>query len=446
MPVDSVADLAESLRRGRLLDAAQLDELTRQLLPRFPDPKAMARDLVKRGWLTPYQVNQIFQGRADDLLLGSYVVLERLGEGGMGQVFKARNWKMGGVVAVKVIRKDRLCKEVAVRRFEREIAIAAQLDHPNIVRALDADRAGDAHFLVMEYVEGTNLSQLVKERGPLPAPLACDFIRQAALALQHAHEKGLVHRDIKPANLLLAQAPGLRCAGLVKVLDMGLARLLESATGEAFETLTREGAIMGSLDYLAPEQAANSHAADIRADLYGLGCTLYYLLTGEAPFPGRNPLEKLLRHRNDPPRLDEKRPELPPAVVAVVHRLMAKRPEDRYQTPAEAAAALAAAAVARGNRPYDGSPTPIGELLPEAPPVSAETVEATSTWSVLVKTPAAEKVRPAQRRPPPGRRALWLVAAGAAVLLGLVLLLLAILLHGGGTPAGTTSETARAAR
>jgi serine/threonine protein kinase len=431
MPVESVADFAESLRRGRLLDAAQLDELTRKFLPRFPEPKALARDLVKRGWLTPYQVNELFKGRGDELLLGSYVVLDRLGEGGMGQVFKARNWKMGGVVAVKVIRKDRLSKEVAVRRFEREIAIAAHLDHPNIVRALDADRAGDAHFLVMEFVEGTNLSQLVKEHGPLSASLACDFIRQAALGLQYAHEKGLVHRDIKPANLLLAQAPGLRSAGLVKVLDMGLARLLEPGEGEAFETLTREGAIMGSLDYLAPEQAINSHGADIRADLYGLGCTLYYLLTGEVPFPARSPMEKLLRHRTDQPKLEEKLPDVPPAVAAVVRRLMAKKPEDRYQTPAEAAAALAAAAVARGARPHESAGARAAEIAALAAPVSAETAEATSTWSVLVKPQITAKARSRRRSPEWQRRALWLGVAGAAVLLGLMLLLIA-LLHGRG--------------
>jgi serine/threonine protein kinase len=425
MPVPTVAGLAEALRLGRLLDAAQLDELAGQLLPRFPDPKALARELVKRGWLTVYQANQLFQGRGDELLLDNYVVLERLGEGGMGQVLKARNWKMGGLVALKVIRKDRLANETAVRRFEREIQIASQLDHPNIVRALDAGRAGDAHFLVMEYVEGTDLSRLIKEHGPLSPGLACDFIRQAALGLQHAHEKGFVHRDIKPGNLLLSQGPGMRTAGLVKVLDMGLARLLDaSAGGVPHDTLTRDGAIMGSLDYLAPEQAINSHAADIRADLYGLGCTLYYLLTGEVPFPARSPMDKLMRHRNEEPRPEEKRPDLPPAVAAVLRRLMAKRADDRYQTPAEAAEALAAAAVARGSSPADGAAPRAGGAA-----ASAETADSTATWSVLGKEPLAEKPRPKKR--PRRRRELvpWLLAACVAVLMGLGAALLAVWLR-----------------
>ena len=185
----------------------------------FPAPRALAGELIRRGWLTPYQVNQLLQGRGRDLLLGSYVLLERLGEGGMGQVFKARNWKLGRVVALKLIRKERLDNPDAVRRFQREIRAAAQLDHPNIVRAFDADEVDGTHLLVMEYVEGTDLAKLVKKDGPLPVDKACDYCRQAALGLQHAYERGLVHRDIKPHNLLLT--PG----GVVKILDMGLARL-----------------------------------------------------------------------------------------------------------------------------------------------------------------------------------------------------------------------------
>jgi serine/threonine protein kinase len=419
MPVESAAGLADALRRLRLLDAAQLNVASRELVPRFPDPKALARELVRRGWLTPYQANQLFQGHGDDLLLDSYVFLEKLGEGGMGAVFKARNWKLGQVVALKVIRKERLASETAVLRFEREIRAAAQLDHPNIVRALDAGRDGDRHFLVMEYIEGTDLARIVRERGPLPAGIACDLARQAALALQHAHERGLVHRDVKPANLLLARHPAQRDVGLVKVLDMGLARLVAPADGEAIDTLTQAGSVMGSLDYIAPEQALNSHAVDTRADLYGLGCTLYYLLTGRVPFPVENPMEKLLAHRTcEPEPVEERRPDVPPAVVAVLHRLMAKRPEDRYQTPAEAAEALAGAAVAKGAIPAGAA----AALLAAVPPTSADTADTTLTWASVVQPPD-EKAEPLP--PAPARRWVpWVVAVALAVLLTAVAALL----------------------
>jgi serine/threonine protein kinase len=208
MAIGTVAALVDELRRYRLLEANQLAELTPRLLARFADPKALARELVKRGWVTPYQVNQLFLGRGHELLLGSYVLLDKLGEGGMGAVFEARNWKLGQVVALKLIRKEHIDSESALKRFQREIRAAAQLNHPNIVRAYDADEVQGTHLLVMEYVEGTDLSKLVKQRGPLPIAEACEYIRQAALGLQHAFERGLVHRDIKPHNLLLSLVTG----------------------------------------------------------------------------------------------------------------------------------------------------------------------------------------------------------------------------------------------
>ena len=227
------------------------------------------------------------RGRAHELLLGSYVLRERLGEGHEPGLHKARNWKLGRVVALKLIRKDRLEDGEAVRRFHREIRAAAQLDHPNIVRAFDADEIGGTHLLVMEYAQGVDLAKLVKQGGPLPVGRACDCARQAALGLQHAFERGLVHRDVKPQNLLATPV----C--VVKILDMGLARLGQAAeAGEGTSTMTQEGAVMGTLDYIAPEQAMDSHTVDIRADLYSLGCTLYFLLTGRVPFPGGTAMEK----------------------------------------------------------------------------------------------------------------------------------------------------------
>ena len=350
MPVHSPASLVESLTHLPLLEPSQQGELPR-LQAQFPDADALARELVRLGWLTSYQVERILQGRGQDLVLGSYVLLESLGEGGMGVVFKARQHKLDRVVALKLIRKDRLGTPNAVRRFQREIMAAAQLAHPNVVRAYDADQVGDVHFFVMEHVPGTDLSRLVRERGRLPVAQACDYAHQAALGLQHAFERGLVHRDIKPANLLLT------AQGVVKVLDMGVARLERPDTNDDLAgTLTQDGGVLGTADYMAPEQARNSRAADIRADLYSLGCTLYYLLGGDVPFPGGGATEKLLRHALDAPRpLEELRPDLPPAVAAVVRKLMAKKPEDRYQTPVEAAAALA---------PLAGKPAPTAAFAP----------------------------------------------------------------------------------
>lgn len=334
MPTDTVPELVEALRRFHLLEPSQYEEVLRALHPRLPDPKALARELIRRDWLTEYQAKQLLQGKGQELLLGSYVLMAQLGEGGMGAVFKARNWKLGQVVALKLMKQ--LNHPQLVQRFHREIRMAAQLDHPNIIRAYDADSAGDIHFLVMEFSPGIDLVQLVRQKGPLPVVQACDFILQAALGLQHAHERGLVHRDIKPANLLLA------ANNVIKILDMGLARLddpvvVEQQTAE----LTRQGVVMGTVDYMAPEQAMNFHAADIRSDLYSLGCTFYYLLAGRVPFPGGEALARLMRHRQEEATpIDELRPDVPTAVAHAIHTLMAKAPDDRYQTAADLAAVL----------------------------------------------------------------------------------------------------------
>src|SRR5579885_746744 len=341
MPVDSVAALVRALRDSRILEPSQLDTLTRQLAPRATDPRALARELMERGWVTPYQVNQLFQGRGQELVLGPYVLLERLGEGGMGQVFKARHRLLDRVSALKVIRKDRLQSADAIRRFHREIEAASKLDHPNIVAAYDAGEVGNTHFFAMEFVEGSDLGKLVKESGPLPVLTACEYVRQAALGLQHAFERGMVHRDIKPSNLLVTKAAGAEPSGLgvVKILDLGLARL--QGMDEPRTALAQIQTVLGTPDYIAPEQARNARNADTRSDLYSLGCTFYYLLTGQPPFPGDVPMEKLLKHWLEEPRpVEQLRPEVPAAVAAVVRKLMAKRPEDRYQVPAELASAL----------------------------------------------------------------------------------------------------------
>jgi serine/threonine protein kinase/WD40 repeat protein len=343
--IDSVAALVDLFRQYELLDDGQISELAGQTKT-VSEPRALAQQLIKQGRLTPYQVNQLFLGRGRDLLVGPYVVLERLGEGGAGQVFKARHKKMNRVVALKIIRKELLTDAEVVGRFHREVQVLSQLDHPNVVHAFDAAPAGPGHFLAMEHVEGTDLGRLVKQGGPMPVEQACAYICQAALGLQHAHERGLVHRDIKPHNLIMSVRDGQ-----VKVADLGLARLPRAGNAEftaalngGAGTLTPANAVlMGTADYLAPEQALDFHRADIRADIYSLGCTFYYLLSGQPPFPGATLTEKLLRHQQaEPPPLDSLRHDLPTGLNEVLHKMLAKQPADRFQIPAEIVDALAA--------------------------------------------------------------------------------------------------------
>jgi eukaryotic-like serine/threonine-protein kinase len=296
-----------------------------------------------------------------------FEILEELGRGGMGIVYRAKQRSDGQIMAIKVIRKDRLQHEEAVRRFRREAQAAARLCHPNIVTVFDFDRAGETHYLAMEYVNGITLERYLEGQGPLSIAQACDFIRQAALGLQHAHEQALVHRDIKPSNLMVTPAPqsgdGAAVPYQVKLLDMGVARVLQlggqAPPGESLSTLTQGGSVIGTADYVAPEQLEDPHGADIRADLYSLGCTFYYLLTGRVPFPGGSLISKLDKQRwHAPTSIETMRGDTPPAVARVVEKLMAKKAAERFQTPGELAEALTL--LARHN--YEEPPIPRIEL------------------------------------------------------------------------------------
>jgi WD40 repeat protein len=263
----------------------------------------------------------------------------------MGAVYKAEHRLMGRVVALKALHRQLTERPAVVERFRREVQAAAGLSHPNVVAALDADQAGDRHFLVMEYVEGITLARLVHEHGPLPPESACEYARQAALGLQHAHEKGLVHRDVKPANLMLTPE------GRVKILDFGLARLAPDTDGG----MTAPDTLIGTVDFLAPEQADDPRAADTRADVYSLGCTLYFLLTGHPPFAEGTLVQKLKAHTlREPPPLGAARPDLPPGLEAVIRKMLAKEPARRFRTPEEVAEALAP--FADPARAKDGEP------------------------------------------------------------------------------------------
>jgi serine/threonine-protein kinase len=340
------------LRQTQILSATQLAHLDTLAEMIGDEPHQLVFAAVKLGWLTSYQAEQLLEGHGANLVLGGCVLLEPIGEGGMGQVFRAWQQRLNRVVALKLVRPElvRMNSEVA-RRFQREALAVAQLSHPNIVVIYDAGQEGNTPYLIMEHVEGPDLSKLVRDAGPLPVPLACDFIRQAALGLQHAHRLGMVHRDIKPSNLLITSmefgpatpdsaAPHVLARGLVKILDLGLARIRREKDAET--TLTQSGMMMGTPDYMAPEQARNARDVDIRADLYSLGCTLYFLLAGRPPFAGGTTVEKIMHHQNNyPVAISQLRPDVDATLQAIIIKLMAKRKEDRFQTPAELADVLA---------------------------------------------------------------------------------------------------------
>jgi eukaryotic-like serine/threonine-protein kinase len=342
-----------NLRQSGLVESAQLEKVVAQL-PETNRGRVIARELVAHGLLTKFQAEMLLAGRTSGFQLGQYRILDQLGQGGMGRVFKAIHVTMNRIVALKVVTSQLVKTEQGRQLFMREVRAAARLMHPNIVTAYDANQIGDRHYMVMEFVDGPNLEQLVREKGPLPVGQACDFIRQAASGLQFALENHMVHRDIKPANLLVQRAGGsardTQC--VVKILDFGLARLHQRNPNNPNDEpgsntiLTKENSVMGTPDYVSPEQARDLHSVDIRSDLYSLGCTFYYLLTGQVPFPGGSTLEKLVRHGTEEVMpITELRSDVPHAVAGIVRRLMAKQPAERFQTPAELAAALAPFAV-----------------------------------------------------------------------------------------------------
>lgn len=285
-----------------------------------------------------------------------YRILRRLGGGGMGAVYEAEHRLMNRRVALKVIRPELLNSPQAVLRFQREVQAAAKLVHPHVVTAFDAEQAGQSHFLVMEFVEGSDLAEIVRRQGPLPVAEACECIRQAAIGLQHAFENGMVHRDIKPGNLMVCGVRGQSSVvsrqiqrttdngqRTVKILDFGLARFASESFDQLGGGNTSVGVVLGTPDYMAPEQARNSHAADIRSDIYSLGCSLHFLLTGQVLHPGSGSVvEKALAHiEQEVEPLAKFRSDIPPRLQTVLNRMIAKKPAERYATPAEVAAALA---------------------------------------------------------------------------------------------------------
>ncbi len=319
-----------TIRRSGLIEDDRLNVLYAEYTERLngeADSTDLAQFLVNRNAVTAWQGEKLLQGKHKGFFLGKYRLLSLLGRGGMSSVYLAEHIVMRRRCAIKVLPQKRVSDTSYLGRFHREAQAVASLDHPNIVRAYDvdhqADRDTDIHFLVMEFVDGQSLQELVLKSGQVPFADAADYIRQAALGLSHAHGAGLVHRDIKPGNLLVDHT------GVVKVLDLGLARFF-SDTGDDALTIQHDEKVLGTADYLAPEQALDSHSVDARADIYSLGCTLYFLLTGSPPFTEGTLAQRLMAHQTkEPPSIESKRPDVPADLAAIVRKMMAKSPADR---------------------------------------------------------------------------------------------------------------------
>lgn len=332
MPV-SVSDLTEQLAISGLLSAEQLQRAC-EAAGENASGETLVKLLVKNGELTKFQAQLAYGGKAKNLVMGSYIILEKLGEGGMGQVFKARHKRMKREVALKVLAPKFVKDQNALKRFHREVEAAARLTHLNIVTAFDADEAHGTHYLVMEFVRGQDLGELIKKSGHLPVAKAVDFILQSARGLAYAHDQGVVHRDIKPSNLLLDDS------GTVKILDMGLARFDEAPGDDVSQAgLTGTGTLMGTVDYMAPEQAMDSKTADHRADIYSLGCSLYFLITGQPVYREDTIMKRIMAHQSaDAPQL----PGADNRLQDLFQRMVAKQPADRIQPTTELIAALEA--------------------------------------------------------------------------------------------------------
>jgi serine/threonine protein kinase len=333
MPL-SVDQFKEALIASGLFETAQIETFWRSLpVDRQPhDADAFAKLLVDNEHLTAFQASELLSNGRTPLVLGDYVLLDRIGAGGMGQVFKAKHKHMDRLVAIKLISETMTKDASAVQRFQRELKAAAKLVHPNIVQAYDASVQRGVWYLVMEYVEGRDLAEILATDGPFEAERAIDMVRQASRGLAFAHGKGIVHRDIKPANLLLDQS------GTLKIMDMGLARIDDNP---AVDGLTQTGQVMGTVDYMAPEQAIDTKSADARADIYSLRCTLYRLLTNQNMYDGATLVQKLMAHQNSPtPALQQVRPDVSAPLTAVFEKMVAKRPQDRLQTMEEVEEAL----------------------------------------------------------------------------------------------------------
>jgi eukaryotic-like serine/threonine-protein kinase len=375
-------DLLPLIRKSGVLTDKQFDEVRANVLSGdYPnDSRMLAERLVREKLLTDYQVHRFLNNKSHGLSVGRYVILDRVGSGSMGRVYKAHHRLMGRVVAIKIIAPEIVTNERVVARFQREMRLVGRLDHPNVVRDFDADQIDNILYIVMEYVPGESLGNRLRLKGPISPAEVVHFAAQAALGLGHAHAQGIVHRDIKPSNLYLSETRQ------VKVLDLGLGVLMEADTQASFATA--DGIAVGTIDYMSPEQAMGKEV-DGRSDLYSLGCAMYHLMTGLLPFPGDSPIERLGRRINERPvPLVEVLPRVPKRLAETMDKLLANKPLDRYQTGEEAAEALqsltrkrsAARATPGTSQRSERQPSPAGGVAVSARPSPAVSESAFPRW------------------------------------------------------------------
>jgi WD40 repeat protein/tRNA A-37 threonylcarbamoyl transferase component Bud32 len=420
------------MRKSGLVEEPRLQACLDKLSDSTPmPPGVLAERMREEGLLTAFQAAQLLAGKHKGFFLGQYRVLEPLGAGGMGVVYLCEHTVMQRRVAVKVLPSEQVGSQSLRERFMREARAAAALDHPNIVQAYTIETHGKLHFLVMEYVDGQTLQQIVKQQGPLDPARAAGYARQAALGLEHIGDKGLIHRDIKPGNLLLDKK------GVVKILDMGLARFSEGP-GDNLTRRLEGNAVLGTADYIAPEQAMDSHEADIRADIYSLGATLYFLLTGQPPFAEGTATQKLIRIQTCNPRpIREVRPEVSEGLAQVIAHMMARDPDVRYQSPGEVAAALEPFCAPGGEMSSARLPRPVPKPSPSTISKPAPTSAVRSSRVLLKREETADRPTIASNQPKVRARSrrdlpVWLlycIGAGvAAVLLGVGSLVLVLMM------------------
>ena len=334
----SVEEFLQFVEKSSLADADQLKAALAGLQAahggKLPDDAdIVANHLISAGLITAWHSEKIFDKKYKGFFLGKYKLLRHIGSGGMSSVYLAEHMLMHRQRAVKVLPKTRVNDSSYLARFHLEAQATASLDHPNIVRCYDVDNDGDTHYLVMEFIAGKDIQTIVKEEGPLPLELACNYIAQAAEGLASAHHSNLIHRDVKPANLLVDEK------GVVKILDLGLALFSDDA--RASLTVAHNENVLGTADYLSPEQAVNSHKVDLRVDIYSLGCTLYFVLTGHPPFPDGTLAQRIAKHQTQMPAdILKERPDCPRDLADICMKMMQKRPEKRYPNMRAVADAL----------------------------------------------------------------------------------------------------------
>ena len=400
-------------------------------------PEALADHLVNTGKLSRFQADKLLRNTALGLVLGTFHVLAPLGKGGMGTVYLARDSRSEQLVALKVLPPRRAREEERMlTRFRREMDMCRRVAHPHLAYAYDVGVCQGVHYIALEYIPGLSLYRLVNEQGPLEVARAARLFGEIASALEHAHTQGLIHRDLKPSNIIVTPHDH------AKLLDLGLALVQGEAPCER-EVVGGRGYVVGTMDYIAPEQAENAAKVDPRSDIYSLGCTLYYTVTGQPPFPGGTPMEKIQRHRSeDPVPIPQLNPSIPPAFIGLIRKMMSKNPDQRFSSAAEVQEKLKVWASndppqpldQRGDKEYqeavaaleaaEAPPEILAEVIPVGIPVRSCNSK-TSTSSLLMTKPY---IRACSARHSP--LAVWLMSAGlgAIFVLGAALLSLVIYL------------------